>query len=180
VAAAVLSGFEAANACGLTNANINALRDFAVQQIHNMRGTVTEQVRTPESMIADYINNNLRSMLVLNSDPVGKTLAQVTIEPTSDKLRIRLERHLGRLYIDRADFRRFCAERNADPKQIQDSLRESGVLVADGTRMVLGKGTRYSGAQSYCWLLDFNNPALSGVAGVVQVVEDSGQQEEAV
>ena len=180
VAASVLAGFEAANACGLTTANITTLRDFAVQQIHNMRGTVTEQVRSPESMIADYINSNLRSMIVLNSDPVGKTLAQVTIAPTSDKLRIRLERHLGRLYIDRADFRRFCAERNADPKQIQDALRESGVLLAEGTRMVLGKNTIYSGAQSYCWLLDFNSPALSGVAGVVQVVECSGQQEEAV
>ena len=180
VVAAVLAGFELANKVGLTNANIPALLKFSVAQISTMRGAVTDQVRTPEAIIADYINSNMRSMLVLESDPVGKTLARVTITPSSDKLRIRLERHTGRMYIDRADFRKFCGERLADAKQVQQELREAGILLADATKIVLGKGTQFSTAQSWCWLLDFNHPALSGVAGVVQKVEVDGIHEEAV
>lgn len=171
VAAAVLAGFELSNSCGLTQANISSLLSFSVSQIRNMRGSVTDQVRTADSIIADYINSNMRSMLVLNSDGIGKTLAQVTIAPTSDKLRIRLERHTGRMYIDRADFRRFCAERQADVKQVQNELRTSKILLAEGSKIVLGKGTVYSAAQTHCWLLDFNHPALSGVVGVVEQVE---------
>lgn len=182
VVASVLTGFELANKAGLTSANIERLLKFSLAQIGQMRGTMVEQTRNAESLVADYINSNLRSMLALNSDRVGKTLAQVTIQPSSDKLLIRLERHKGRLYIDRADFRRFCGSRNADAKQVHEQLKSAGILLADNSKCVLGKDTVYSGAQSWCWVLDFNNPALSGSAAAVQAVQDNGsvEQEEAV
>lgn len=182
VVASVLTGFELANKAGLTSANIERLLKFSLSQIGQMRGTMVEQTRNAESLVADYINSNLRSMLALNSDRVGKTLAQVTIQPSSDKLLIRLERHKGRLYIDRADFRRFCGSRNADAKQVHEQLKAAGILLADNSKCVLGKDTVYSGAQSWCWVLDFNNPALSGSAAAVQAVQDNGsvEQEEAV
>lgn len=55
-------------------------------------------------------------------------------------------------------------------------------MLADNSKCVLGKDTIYSGAQSWCWVLDFNNPALSGSAAAVQAVQDNGSvaQEEAV
>jgi hypothetical protein len=68
VVASVLTGFEVANGCGLTNANVDRLLAFGVAQIRAMRGVVTESVRTAESLVADYINSNLRSMLAVNSD----------------------------------------------------------------------------------------------------------------
>lgn len=180
VVASVLTGFELANKAGLADADIGRLLKFALTQIALMRGTMVEQTSNAEALVADYINSNLRSMLVLSSDRVGRTLAQVNVAPTSDKLLIRLERHKGRLYIDRADFRRFCGQRNADAKQVHEQLKASGILLADSTKCVLGKDTNFSGAQSWCWVLDFNNPALSGSAAVVQTVQESSQQEEAV
>lgn len=182
VVASVLTGFEVANMAGITTVNIERLLKFSLSQIGAMRGTMVEQTRNAESLVADYINSNLRSMLVLSSDRVGKTLATVTISPTSDRLLVRLERHKGRLYIDRADFRRFCGSRNADAKQVHEQLKSAGILLADNSKCVLGKDTVFSGAQSWCWVLDFNNPALSGTAAAVQAVQDNGAgaQEEAV
>jgi energy-coupling factor transporter ATP-binding protein EcfA2 len=171
VVASVLTGFEVANGCGLTNANVDRLLAFGVAQIRAMRGVVTESVRTAESLVADYINSNLRSMLAVNSDAEGKTLAQITISPSSDRLRLRLERHKGKLYIDRADFRRFCKDCNADARQVQNELVANGVLRADATKYVLGKGTVFSGAQTMCWVLDFNSPVLSGAARAVDAAE---------
>lgn len=167
VPACVLTGFELANEAGLTNADIGRLREFAVARIREMRGVVNETAATPESMVSDYINSNLRSMVVLQSEASGSTLAHVTMSPTSDKLRIRLERHNGRLYLDRADFRRHCSAAGFDPKQVAGELMGKGVLKAMDTKIVLGKGTQFSTAQSWCWLLDFNHPALSGVAGII-------------
>lgn len=176
VVATVLTGFELANDAGLTNANIERLFKFAVKQIGQMRGVVTENTRTAESLVADYINSNLRSMLAVNSDKVGSTNALVTIAPSSDRLRIRLERHRNRLYLDRADFRRFLADRGADTRQVQNELRDNGVLIADNTKCVLGKGTVYSGGQTICWVIDFAAPALSGTVASV----DASEQQEAV
>lgn len=167
IPAAVLTGFEVANRAGLTEVNIGTLFSFSVRVIQNMRGAVSEIVRTPESIVSEYINSNLRSMLVLESEPTGKTLAHVTIAPQSERLRIRLERHNGLLYIDRPDFRRFCLEKGADPRAIEVDLTSSGVLVSNNRRMVLGKGTIYSTTQTHCWLLDFNHPAMSGSLQVV-------------
>ena len=180
VVATVLTGFELANDAGLTSVNVDRLLSFGVAQITLMRGTVTEQVRTSESLIADYLNSNLRSMLAVNSDAEGKTLAQVTISPSSDKLRIRLERHRGKLYLDRADFRRFCKDSNADARQVQSELRQQGVLLADAVKYVLGKGTVFSGAQTLCWVLDFDSPALSGAVRSVDAAAQQQDVEEAV
>ncbi|HEY7823600.1 MAG TPA: DUF927 domain-containing protein, partial [Acidimicrobiia bacterium] len=173
VPAAVLAGFEVANRANLTNVNVEQLFQFSVRVIKNMRNAVVEIVRTSESIVSEYINSNMRSMLVLNSEPNGKTLAHVTIAPTSEHLRIRLERHSGLLYVDRPDFRRFCTERGADPRSVEHELTASGVLLSNERRMVLGKGTVYSTAQTYCWLLNFDHPALSGTLQSVDKVSEA-------
>lgn len=181
VPAAVLTAFEVTNSIGLTNVNIQRILNFAVTQIGVMRGEVVETVRTAESMISDYLNSNLKSMLALNSEAVGKTLAQVTIAPSSERLRIRLERHTGNLYIDRADFRRFCSEQNIDPRQVEADLRANKCLVRTDAKPVLGKGTIYSTTQTWCWLLNFNSPVLAGAAlEIVQSAEENQPQENAV
>lgn len=177
VVATVLTGFELANDAGLTHANIDRLYQFALKQIAQMRGVVSDNTRTSESLVADYINSNLRSMLAVASDKNGTTMAQITVAPSSDRLRIRLERHRNRLYLDRADFRRFLADRGADTRQVQNELRDAGVLLADNTKCVLGKGTVYSGGQTICWVIDFASPALSGT---VASVDASEQREVAV
>lgn len=180
VPAAILAGFELANSIGLTNVNIDRMFQFAVAQINNMRGVVVETVRTAESMVSDYLNSNMKSMLAVSSEQQGKTNALITIEPSSDKLRIRLERHTGNLFLDRADFRRFCSTQNMDPRQVESDLKASGVLLRTDAKPVLGRGTRYATTQTWCWLLDFNNAALAGAAlEVVSKGEEAADKEQA-
>jgi hypothetical protein len=179
VPAAILAGFELANSIGLTNVNIDRMFKFAVAQINNMRGVVVETVRTAESMVSDYLNSNMKSMLAVSSEQQGKTNALITIEPSSDRLRIRLERHTGNLFLDRADFRRFCSTQNMDPRQVESDLKASGVLLRTDAKPVLGRGTRYATTQTWCWLLDFNNAALAGAAlEVVSKGEESVDKEQ--
>lgn len=179
VPAAILAGFEISNSIGLTKVDIDRLFKFSVSQINAMRGVVVETVRTAESMVSDYLNSNMKSMLSLSSEPSGKTMATVTIAPSSDRLRIRLERHTGNLYLDRAGFRKFCSEQNMDPRQVESDLRTSGVLLRTDAKPVLGRGTVFATTQTWCWLLNFNHPALAGAAlEVVQKHESvDGEQE---
>lgn len=162
--ACVLTGFELANNAGLTTVDVDNLMLFAVDVIKRMRGNVMDTTKTGVSMLSDYLNTNLRSMLVINAE--GAVVPQVGLRPT-DKLRIRMERHSGRLYVDRADFRRYCTMAGIDSKSVEIELRQLGVLKATDTKVVLGKGTEFSTAQSWCWLLDMGNPSISGTVQAV-------------
>jgi hypothetical protein len=167
-AACVLAGFELANQCGLTNVDIDRLLQFSVKTIVDMRISVVEHVRSPVAAISDYFNSNLRSSLVLGSDPTATSPAIMLHEP-SDKLRIRYEKHNGKLYIDRADFRRFCGVANVDSAAIAKELSSLGVLKAKDLKITLGKGTTYSGMQTICWVIDMNHPSVKGAGELVSI-----------
>lgn len=166
--ACVLTGFELANACGLTDVDVERLAQFSVDSIKRMRGNVMDVTKSGVGMVSDYLNSNIRSMLVI-TEAAGAIMPQVSHRP-SDKLKIRLERHSNRLYLDRADFRRYCLAAGMDGKSIELELKQLGVLKATDTRVVLGKGTEFSTTQSWCWLLDMANPALSGSVQLAPVV----------
>lgn len=172
--ACVLTGFELSNNAGLTTVDVDNLMLFSVDVIKRMRGNVMDVTKSGVSMLSDYLNSNLRSMLVITAE--GTIIPQVGLRPT-DKLRIRMERSSGRLYVDRADFRRFCTSNGIDAGSVEIELRQLGALKATNTKVVLGKGTEYSTAQTWCWLLDMGNPALSGT---VQVVPDAVDQQAGV
>lgn len=160
--ACVLTGFELANACGLTNCDIDRLARFAVKVIRGMRMDVEENTRSPVGMISEYLNTNLRSIVIVENDgnPVG--MARVQLEP-SDKLRARLERHTGKLYIDRADFRRFCSKAQVDPNSVLRELQISGALLSKDARIVLGKDTVWRTTQTICWTININHHTFGGI-----------------
>lgn len=166
--ACVLTGFELANACGLTNCDIDRLLAFAVKTIREMRTTVVESVRSPVAAISDYFNTNLRSALVLGTEGTLQSPPMMLHEP-SDRLRLRYERYNGKLYIDRADFRRFCNQGNVDAGAIAKELSQLGVLLSKDTRITLGKGTAYSGMQTICWVVNMNHPAVKGAGELMAV-----------
>jgi hypothetical protein len=167
-AACVLAGFELANACNLTNCDVDRLFRFAVKTIHEMRGAVCEGTRNPVNIIADYFNSNLRSVLILASEQNGPTAARMVHEP-SDRLKIRYELHSQRMYLDRALFRRFCGEHSVDPNALAKELMASGVLISKDQRMTLGKGTPYNGLQSPCWVIDMKHPDVRGMGELAAV-----------
>lgn len=166
--ACVLTGFELANQCGLTNCDVGRLLDFAVGVINGMRTSVEENTRSPVGALSEYLNSNLRSTLVIGSESTGRgALAQVNHAPT-DKLRIRLERHTGLLFIDRADFRRYCAQAHLDANVVLRELETVGVLKQRDARMMLGRGTALATTQTYCLVLDADHPAVGGTGQLGQ------------
>jgi hypothetical protein len=168
--ACVLTGFELANACGLTNVNIQRLLKFACSVILEMRGTVTENTREAESILADYLNNSLGATLILNSDATPTANAMMLHEPASGRgLHIRMEKHHSRMYLDRADFRKFAMLRGVDVSALTRQMLADKILLNKNYRMTLGKGTKYGGIQTVCWVIDTSHPSLLGVGDMAVV-----------
>lgn len=159
--ACVMTAFEITNHLGLTNVDMKRMFDFILTAIIKMRGVVDDGVRTPNSILADYLNSNLRNTLVISSKPERHKITMVAREP-SGELRIRYDLWDDRLYIDRQHFRQFCADRRIEYGATRDQLIKSGVLLNDKLRLTLGKGTNYGTAQ--CWVLSLTT-AHADMAG---------------
>lgn len=169
IAATVLTAAEITNQLGLTNVDIDRMVKFSVRCINDMRGDVKETTSAPKDMLSEYLNSKLRSMIVLEQPGTATSKALVSVTP-SNEIRIRLERFSGRMYVDRADFRRFCTERHADVRQVETDLRRKGLLLDTEARVVLGKDTVYTTGQTRCWLLDYGNAELGGVTKLVDAL----------
>lgn len=172
--ACVLTGFELANQCGLTNVDIQRLVDFAVTTISSMRQVVQDNTRDPSNAISDYLTGNMNALLVVDQ-PSRPGAPPIVHHAPRDKIKARIDRDTNTLYIDRADFKRFCARGQIDANHVIEDLIAHGV-VRRKIRVVLGKGTQWSTVQSYCWELDLNHSSLLGVGqlAVVQVPPVTG------
>lgn len=173
--ACVLSGFEVSNTLGLTNVDIPRLLQFVVQAIGKMRVSVSTAVRSGFTILSDYLNSNLDKTLTLGSEPQPGRVALITQEPRG-KLCIRYEQWRERLFIDRADFRKYCAQQSLDPAKLREELVKHNVLV-DEARVVLGKNTNFGRGQTWCWVLDMASPMMGGAqAGMTSSARDVANQ----
>lgn len=162
-AGCVLAGFECTNACGLTQVDLPRLAKFATNAIGKMRTIVAESSRTPTGILADFLSANIRNTLVISKQPEDGKLTLVAREPQGE-LRVRYDAWAEKLYVDRAHFRKFVAERMMDPAQVCADLKNNGVLLDDKVRGVLGKGTSFKSAQTYLLCLNTAHPELGGAA----------------
>lgn len=178
VAATVLASAEVTNKLGLTNVDIERLVKFSVQRIHDMRGEVRETTSAPKDVLSEYLNSKIRSMIVLEQPGTATSKALVSVTP-SNEIRIRLERFSSRMYIDRADFRRFCAERGAAVREVEQELRNKQILLDTDARVVLGKDTVFTTSQTRCWLMDYSRPELGGVTKLVDALAVEADAKEA-
>lgn len=159
--ACVLAAFEVTNRLGLTNADLGRLIQFAVDTIETMRNAVAVSTRSGMGVLTDYLNSSINKTLTISQPPQQGMVAMVAQEPRAGELRIRIEKWHNLLYLDRADFRRFCAERSVDPTRLRDEMERHGVLKEE-KRASLGKDTNFGAGQTWCWVLDLNNPAMGG------------------
>lgn len=166
--ACILTALEITNHIGITDMDIDRLANFSVDAIRNMRDAVTDNTRTPVTILGDFLNSNLDKMLTFNVEPVEGKLAYATQEPRNE-LRIRYEAWHGVAYVDRAYFRQYCADHQIDVNRLKTALRKRGIL-KDETRMVLGRGTQWKTAQVWTWVFNMNHPDLGNVSRGAQSV----------
>ena len=156
--ACILAAFEVSNKCGLTDVDVDRVSAFAVQSIENMRESVTDNTRTPITVLGDFLNGNFDKMLTLNTAPVDGKIPFVAQEPRNE-LRIRFEAWHNVAYVDRAYFRQFCASKHIDINRLKAELKKRGILKNE-TRMVLGRDTAWKTSQVWTWVFNMAHPDL--------------------
>jgi len=164
--AAILVAGEIAFNLGLLPFNVAALRKWVLEhQIPYMRGVVTQEYSDPLAIVADYleqINGNIISMRKAQ----GGNISNVIHMPRNGALLAHYDLDDKMLYVLKKGFKDYCARTGANATKVVDDLHapRDGVRIIPQkhTRRILGAGTEYAKAQSWCFAINMDHPAVSG------------------
>ena len=116
------------------------------------------------TVLTRYLDQNVGQRLVVNGPFTPFQTNIVHRHPTSGHLAVRFELKPKRYLIDRHAFRVWCIELGLPHNTVVDALAAQGVCTDKRKRMTLGAGTEYEGGQTWCFVIDGNHAAMSGVA----------------
>lgn len=171
VAAVVVAG-EIAKELGLLDYDTAALFDWAVNvQIPFMRGVVVDEYTDPMGILSNYLETINADILVMHKPATGANLSYVSKAPrgallghydVDDKV----------LWVLRKGFKDYCVRNGANSTKIIDELsvpkqdrngKVQRVVVHKNMKKVLGAGSEYAKAQSWCFAVNMGHPEVTGV-----------------
>jgi Domain of unknown function (DUF927) len=172
--AAILVAAEVAAQCGLLAFSAAQLKQWALQvQIPYMRGVVRDEYTTPLGVLAEYLEQINGEILV-----AAKIQAQANITNVVKAPRGQLLAHYDTdervMWVLKKGFKDYCVRTGAhflkildelSVAQIDESGRPSRVLASKNVRKVLGAGTEFAKAQSWCFAINMDHPDVSGAVG---------------
>lgn len=169
-AAVVLVAAEIAVKLGLLPYAPAALRDWILtKQLPFMRGVVVSEYSTPLGVLADYLEVINGEILVVNR-LTGNQMEFVTKQPRGQLL-AHYSIYDKTMWVLKKAFKDYCVRIGAPYSSILDEL-SAPRIVADGTtsrivtnknvKKVLGSGTDYAKAQSWCFVINMADPEVTG------------------
>ena len=158
--AALTLVLEIARELGLVNYDLNAFVLWNLREIRRMQATINDGTTTAEYLLDEFMRTHAANTLIVDSN-AGNTIVRRE-NMASHALRIRVDLHDKKVYIDQGYLRNWFVERGVAVDEQRASLRAAGVLLNSGVRVSLGKGCPGVGTmQTRCWVLDMEHTAFS-------------------
>lgn len=169
--ACVVVAAEFSRALGLTTFDPRQLLDWALTvQVPFMRSTVTDEYTSPAGILAEYLEHINGDILIVNTPASASNLANVIRAPRGQLLgHYDLDEKV--LWVLKKGFKDYCARSGANFTRILNELSEpvmtrngrfERVLSSKRVRKVLGAGTEFAKAQSWCFAINMAHPDVSG------------------
>lgn len=155
--------------------------DFAWMRTHiqEVREMHREFNDDPVERLADYLEANIRSTLVMSSKTTAN-LDNVALRPQGS-LTIRHELDRGLIFINRSELSRFCSEHNINMRDWERQLTVLGVLLDRTKLKTLGADTSFAKGQVRCWMINagmlgarFTTPTRAPAPNVVPIQRPAG------
>lgn len=182
--ASVLVAGEISKELGLLNYPVERIRTWALtKQLPYMRGIVNESYSTPLATLTEFLEVIQGSILVV--EPQDRS-DYVNIERVSQRM-FTLAAHYDlkakKLWVLKKAFKDYCTKINASSMRILSELAtpradSTGtvrpVISALNTKKVLGAGTTYAKAQTWCFEIDMSHPEITGGVDLSVVMSNQG------
>lgn len=137
ILACAFVGGHIAKHLGLIGLDLERVRAYALNAVtgnkaQNAVATGTA-VTVAHEAVSSYINENINSVLVINSVGQGGTPTAPIREVRGPQLKVRYEPDKQLLFVVAADFRRYLQSRQVDVQRSVEALVAAGVLLYGGT-----------------------------------------------
>ena len=178
------SAVMAANITGLRIAKRLKLIDWDIPRIvgwattdmlASLREEVTAPVTDVASVLGDYINRNMQSILVVNDkvDARSNMQALPVLEPRGE-LTIRYEPDTKRMYLAAKAFKNDCVKYQVNYKDTLAKLEANGIFIGAQNKR-LSKGMKVASPAVHCLMFDCSNSEFLDMDDFVRTeAEDAG------
>jgi hypothetical protein len=128
------------------------------------------------AIVADYLEQINGNIITMRKGH-GGNIPNVHNAPRSGALLAHYDLDDRMLYVLKKGFKDYCGRTGANSTQIINDLHMlrdgSPIVPQTHTRRILGAGTEYAKAQSWCFAINMGHPAVSGTVDLKVVA--SGQ-----
>lgn len=173
IAVVIVAG-EIANELGIIKYDVQRLWKWAVDvQVPSMRGMVLEEYTNPIGVLADYLEAINGDMIVVEK-PHNGNIPNVPRVPRGQMV-AHWSREDRAMWVLKKAFKDYCAKIGANSTKILTELAEpkldrngnmSRVVTHKNIKKVLGAGTEYAKAQTWCFVVNMAHPDISGLASL--------------
>jgi hypothetical protein len=149
------------------------------QQVPQMRGTIVAEYTTPLGTLADYLEIISSNIVVMDRRQGSQPFI---LRAPSGQLLGHYDVSEKTLHVLKKGFKDYCIRVGADSTKILDELysaqpdargHTSRVVSQKAIKKVLGAGTEFAKAQSWCFTINMAHPEVTGVADLSVVSGDS-------
>jgi hypothetical protein len=169
---AVITGMLIAKKLGLISFNVNALMDWAINQMHAMRDQNKDTSIDITEHFGTMLNDLSPGFLVTDREGDARTpnsRAVVIHQPRSSTLMGRVINATNELFLPIAVVRKWCSDNRVDYRHMAETLQVRQWASVGSQPYALGKGTAdYATAPSRCFKVDLAlvGSEVSGAGGV--------------
>jgi hypothetical protein len=178
VAGVIVAG-EIAYQLGLLPYSVDALRKWVLEyQIPMMRGIVTQEYSDPMAIVANYLESINGNIIAMRKPQGHSNISNVIHMPRSGELLAHYDLDDRIMFVLKSEFKSYCSKIGANSTKIIEELHQprdgARIVPQPHTRRVLGAGTEFAKAQTWCFSINMDHPAVSGQVDL-SVVQGGGQ-----
>lgn len=178
VIACNLTGGIIARNLGLINYDMKAIYNWAMTMLAEIRTDVTPPVNNAASVIGDFMNRHMRSMLVVNDevDKRTKMHSAPLQEPYANELVMRYEPDTKKLFIVAAAFKNYCVEFQVGYRDTLNELSKTGAYKGAGNKR-MSKGMKITSPGVHALEFDCTVPDFIDIEGLVEAAKENANRE---
>jgi hypothetical protein len=176
VISANITGGLIAKQLGLIDWDMKAIYNYVAPKLLDIRVESDIGPAHPAEIVAEYVQENYRNMLVVDSGvDIRKHAHKLPIQEPSGPLLIRYEPDTKLLYLTVKDFKKSCVEKQVNYKDTLQVLRNHSILIESGIKR-LSKGTKVVVPGVWSLVFDCGNSEFIDMGSII-APEETGKAE---
>ena len=178
--ASVVTAGEIAREMGLISYDTAAIHRWAVEKlVPSMRGVVVEEYTTSIGTLANYLESIHGDILIVRR--VGQQGLLDLVNEPKHQLLAHYDVDERVMWVLKKGFKDYCLRTGANFLEIIDELGRTQidkdttatrVISHKNLKKVLGAGTKYAKAQSWCFTINMAHPELTGLPDLTVAVDN--------